>query len=73
MTYSLFTNRGRLAASARCAQPFLCRRDVSGSDERGHLCGETSLFTPCLSVALTAAVFISQEKMIVLVQSGAGQ
>lgn len=54
VTYSLFTNRGRRAASARCAQPFLCRRDVSGSDERGHLCGWTSLFTPRLSLHFTA-------------------
>jgi len=53
VTDSLFTYRGRRAASARCAQPSLCRRDVSGSDERGHLCGETSLFTPCLPVCLS--------------------
>jgi len=52
VTYSLFTYRGRLAASACCAQPCLCRRDVSGSDERGHLCGETSLFTLCRSFLL---------------------
>lgn len=51
VTYSLFTNRGRPAVSARCAQDFLCMSDVLGSDERGHLCGQTSLFTSCLSVA----------------------
>lgn len=44
VTYSLFTNRGRLTVTAHCAQPSLCSSDVLRSDERGHLCGWTSLF-----------------------------
>lgn len=58
VTYSLFTNRSRQAASARCARAFVffffffvggvCR----GSDERGHLCGWTSLFRCRLPVML---------------------
>lgn len=52
-TCSLFTSSVGLAACTLRPELFLCARDVSASDERGHLCGRMSLFTPCSSVALS--------------------
>lgn len=76
VTYSLFTNKGRLAASACCVQSLLCRRDMLGSDERGQLCRQTSLFTPSLSVCLSVTLYCSspgkQTNALKFFQSGKG-